>query len=165
MSSHVPFEYLKHKLWPKEGSGVKMPIWLWPLKVENRFDLLAFKSHAINHWKSFDKCYNFALYLTLIGGFHKKLWASTIVRIPISRLLTWESWDKMTFGCKFVARHREYYKGKMVASLKSGPWWILWVHVYLSFVCVSKMLQLYTDQLIVWIVQVCVNYWFTCHSP
>ncbi len=26
MSSCIPFEYLKHKLWPKEGSGVKVPI-------------------------------------------------------------------------------------------------------------------------------------------
>jgi hypothetical protein len=28
MSSHDPLEYLKHKLWPKEGLGVKMSIWL-----------------------------------------------------------------------------------------------------------------------------------------
>jgi hypothetical protein len=28
MGSHVAFEYLKHKLWPKEGSRVKVPIWL-----------------------------------------------------------------------------------------------------------------------------------------
>ncbi len=26
MGFHDPFEYLKHKLWPKEGLGVKMPI-------------------------------------------------------------------------------------------------------------------------------------------
>jgi hypothetical protein len=26
MSSHDPFRYFKHKLWPKEGSGVKLPI-------------------------------------------------------------------------------------------------------------------------------------------
>jgi hypothetical protein len=28
MGSHDPFGYLKHKLWPKEGLGVKLPIWL-----------------------------------------------------------------------------------------------------------------------------------------
>jgi hypothetical protein len=27
MGLHDPFEKLKHKLWPKEGSGVKLPIW------------------------------------------------------------------------------------------------------------------------------------------
>ncbi len=26
MGSHDPFEYLKHKLWPKEKLGVKLPI-------------------------------------------------------------------------------------------------------------------------------------------
>jgi hypothetical protein len=26
MGSHDPFGYLKHKLWPKEGSGLKLPI-------------------------------------------------------------------------------------------------------------------------------------------
>jgi hypothetical protein len=28
MGSHCSFGHLKHKLWPKEGSGVKLPIWL-----------------------------------------------------------------------------------------------------------------------------------------
>jgi hypothetical protein len=28
MGLHDPFGYLKHALWPKEGSGVKLPIWL-----------------------------------------------------------------------------------------------------------------------------------------
>jgi hypothetical protein len=28
MGSHDPFRHLKHKLWPKEGSGVKLAIWL-----------------------------------------------------------------------------------------------------------------------------------------
>jgi hypothetical protein len=26
MSSHIPFDYLKHKLWPKERPGIKVPI-------------------------------------------------------------------------------------------------------------------------------------------
>jgi hypothetical protein len=26
MGSHDPFAYLKHKLWPKEGLGIKLPI-------------------------------------------------------------------------------------------------------------------------------------------
>jgi hypothetical protein len=28
MSLHGPFGWLKHKLWPKKGSTVKLPIWL-----------------------------------------------------------------------------------------------------------------------------------------
>jgi len=34
MGLHHPFEYLKHKLWPKEGSGVKLAIWLPPIKSQ-----------------------------------------------------------------------------------------------------------------------------------
>jgi len=34
MGSHDPFEYLKHKLWPKEKLGVKVPIWLPPTKIQ-----------------------------------------------------------------------------------------------------------------------------------
>ncbi len=26
MSSHDPFKYLKHKLWPKKGLGIKLSI-------------------------------------------------------------------------------------------------------------------------------------------
>jgi hypothetical protein len=28
MGSHCSFEHLKHKLWPKEGPGVKLAVWL-----------------------------------------------------------------------------------------------------------------------------------------
>jgi hypothetical protein len=48
-----------------------------------------------------DEGYNFDLDLTSIRGLHKKLWASKVAGIPISRisgLPTWESHDKMTFG-------------------------------------------------------------------
>jgi len=62
--------------------------------------LLGSPSHIIE--KMLDKGYNFALDFTSIRSLHKKLWASKIVKVPISKkfgLLTWESHDKMTFGC------------------------------------------------------------------
>jgi hypothetical protein len=34
MGSHDPFGHLKRKLWPKEGPGVKLVIWLSPTKSE-----------------------------------------------------------------------------------------------------------------------------------
>jgi len=34
MGSHDPFELLKHKLWPKEGLKVKVPIWLSTTKSQ-----------------------------------------------------------------------------------------------------------------------------------
>jgi hypothetical protein len=36
------------------------------------------------------------------GGLHKKIWASKVIKVlisGISGLSTWESRDKMTFGC------------------------------------------------------------------
>jgi hypothetical protein len=65
--------------------------------------------------KAFDRDYNFALKLPLIGVVHKKLWASKIVKVLISKisgLPTWEAWDKMTFGYSFMVNHKEYYKGE-----------------------------------------------------
>jgi hypothetical protein len=35
MGSHDPFGHLKHKLWPKEGLGVKLPIWLPTTKSQD----------------------------------------------------------------------------------------------------------------------------------
>ncbi len=50
-------------------------------------------------------------------------------------------------------------RGKVVASPKSEPWWVLWVHVCPWHVCAPKALKLYTNQLVVWFVQVHVNKW------
>jgi hypothetical protein len=74
-----------------------------PLKVRNHLDLLACRWLAIYLWKDFDEGYNYVLDLISIGGLNKKLWASKVVGVPISGISeppTWESQDKMTFGCK-----------------------------------------------------------------
>ncbi len=52
--------------------------------------------------EALNKGYNFVLDLTSIEGLQKKLWAFQVMKVPISgisRLPTWESRDKMTFGC------------------------------------------------------------------
>jgi hypothetical protein len=67
---------------------------------------------------------------------------------------TFISW----LGTKYTIR------GKAVASPKSGPWWVLWVHVYPWLVCAPKVLQFCTNQLVVWFVQARVNNWHACHS-
>jgi len=41
---------------------------------------------------------------------------------------TWESHDKMTFGCSSYGQtQKDIIRGKVVASPKSKSWWILWV--------------------------------------
>jgi hypothetical protein len=132
MGSPNPFGYLTHKLWPKEGPGVKLPIWLPP----------QFSTYC---WKALDISYNFVSNLTSIGGLHTKLWASKSGGISI-----WEFQDSNLgvlgqndiwvlapwLGTKNIIR------GKVVASPKSGSWWILWVHVCSWLVRAPKMLQL-----------------------
>jgi hypothetical protein len=110
MRSHDPFEHLKHKLWPKEGS-----IWLLITKNKNHLDFLMCKWRATYCWKVFDKGYNFALDLTLIEGLCTKLWAFKVTRVPISRisgLQVGSLGTKWHLGAGPVARHREYYKGE-----------------------------------------------------
>jgi hypothetical protein len=34
MGLYHPFEYLKHKLWPKEGQQVKLAIWFLTIKSQ-----------------------------------------------------------------------------------------------------------------------------------
>jgi hypothetical protein len=48
MSLHHPFEHLKHKLWSKEGLGLKLAIWLPTIKSQE-------SPRATYNWKAFDK--------------------------------------------------------------------------------------------------------------
>jgi len=43
-------------------------------------------------------------------------------------------------------------RGKVVASPKSELWWVLWIYVCPWFICAPKVLQLCTNQLVVWFV-------------
>ncbi len=101
MGLHDPFEYLKHKLWLKEGLGIKVSIWLLTIKSQELLWItclqMVCKCCFTYFWKALNKGYNFALDLASIGGLHKKLWASKIVEVlilRISRFLTWEFWEK-----------------------------------------------------------------------
>jgi hypothetical protein len=78
---------------------------------------------------------------------------------------TWESRDKCHLGANHMARHRIYYKGegggfpqvRTVVNLVSPS--LPMVHL------APKVLQLYIDQLIVWLVQVCVSEWLLVILP
>jgi hypothetical protein len=121
-----------------------------PLKVGNRPHLFVWRWCATYRWKDLDDGYNFALDLISIGGLHKKLWASkswesqfrefqdsnlgVLGRNDIWVLAPWLSTENTI-------------RGKVVASPKFRPWWILWIHVCSWFVHAPKVLQLHTNQL------------------
>jgi len=115
MGSHDPFGHFKHKLWPKEGSGIKLPIWLPTIKskksprfpyVQVTCDIPLEKS-----WQG----YKFALDLILIKGLHVKLWAPKIMEVPTMGILGFPLGSPETkwhLGVGPVAKHKVYYKGE-----------------------------------------------------
>jgi hypothetical protein len=56
-------------------------------------------------------------------------------------------------GTKYIIR------GKVMVSLKSGPWWILWIRVCPWLVHAPKVFKLHINQLIVWFLHVRVSNW------
>ncbi len=102
----------------------------WTLKVKNRPNFLTCRWHATYHWKALDKGYNFALDPITIRSLHAKLCAPKVVGISnvgIFGLPLGSPGTKSHLDVAHVERHKVYYK--VVASPKSGPWWILWVRV------------------------------------
>jgi hypothetical protein len=81
----------------KKGSKSKYQFDYPPLKVRNRPKLHVCRWRATYRWKPFDEGYNIVWDHTSIEGFHKKLWASKVKGVLISKklgLLTWESQKK-----------------------------------------------------------------------
>jgi hypothetical protein len=116
MSSHDPFEYLKHKLWPKETSRVKFDQFdSQPLKVKNCPYFLACRCCATYRWKALNKGYNFALDFTSIRSLHTKLWAPKVVGVPTLGILglpLGSPGTKWHLDIGLVAKHKVYYKGE-----------------------------------------------------
>jgi hypothetical protein len=157
MGSHDSFEYLKHKLWPKEGLGVKVQIWLMTTKSQeapwNTCVKVACYVFLESSWQGLQLCFR----LHLIWTSSQEVMAFQNVKshnFGNFETLTWESRDKMTFGCSPMVNYKKYYKGegKVVVSFKFGPWWFLWIRVCPWFVCAPKVLQPCINQLVVWVV-------------
>jgi hypothetical protein len=70
---------------------------------------------AIYHWKVLNKGYNFSLNFTPIEGLKKKLWASKVAGVPISRISRLPTWVQPLWpGIKHFVRE------KVVPSPKFG---------------------------------------------
>ncbi len=113
MGSHDPFGYLKRKLWSKEGSEVKLPIWFPTTKSWKLPWFPCVQVTCTYCQKDLDEGYNFALDLTLIKGLHTKLWAYKVAKVSILRISGLSSGSHGTnwhLGVSPVARHKEYYK-------------------------------------------------------
>jgi hypothetical protein len=131
MGSHRSFGHLKHKLWSKEKPRVKLTVWFLTTKSQEstRFPCVQATCNTPlkSSWRGLQLCF----------GLHCKWWSTRKVMQPQSRgssscgnfgTPTWESWDKKAIWMWPPWRGIDNtIRGKVVASPKSGPWWVLWV--------------------------------------
>jgi hypothetical protein len=119
MASHEPFEHLQPKLWAKEGSGVKLTIWLSTTK----------RQESTSFWCPILKC-NMALESsrgelqlwfrphldwTMQSGDMSSQSSKTPTRYNFGTP-TWESREKEPFGCSLG--------GELQNILYGGRWWL-----------------------------------------
>jgi hypothetical protein len=115
MASHEPFGHLQHKLWSKEGPGIKLAVWLPTIKVGNRPDLGVCRWIVTHRWKAFEESYKFALDLIPIRGLSWKLWAPKFLGVQtrtVSGLLLGSPRTKNYSNVGAVGKRREYYMGE-----------------------------------------------------
>jgi len=103
IGSHDPFGYFKHKLWPKEGLGVKLAIWLPTTKSRESpwFTFVQVTCHIL--LKSFQRGLQLCFRPHLNQRFSQEVMSFQSLKSLNfwnfgTPKLTWKSWDKMTFG-------------------------------------------------------------------
>jgi hypothetical protein len=162
MGLHCPFGHLKHKLWPKEGSRVKLPIWLpttksrestqipyvqimcnIPLKSSRWGLQFCFGPHC--NRRSTHEVMGFQSHGSPNGG---------NFGTP-----TWESHDKKDVA--FVERCKVYYKGEGGGSPQVRPMVSLVSLSYMWLILAPKVLQVCTNHLVLvlwrsmWVIEAC----------
>jgi hypothetical protein len=164
MGSHHPLGRLKHKLWSKERSRVKLVVWL---PTTRSWELTRFTCAQVTCDTSLESSWQrlqlwFTLHLNsrfarkVMGTQSRGSFNFSNFEIP-----TWESRDKMPFRCGPRGEEKVNYKGKgggfpqvrAVVSLvgPSCPWFIL----------TPKVLQLCTNHLVLvlcrlkWVSEAC----------
>jgi hypothetical protein len=115
-----------------------------PLKVRNRPESDAFRSNATHRWKALKESYKFTLDFIPIRGLSKELWLRKVSRVQtgtISGLLLGNPETKSHSDVDAAERHEYTIWGKVVASFKFGPWWVMWVQSCPWLVLAPKVLQ------------------------
>jgi len=164
MGLYCSFGHLKHKLWPKEGPGVKLAVWLPTTKSQESTRFPCVKITCDIPLKSSRRELQLCFRPHSIRGLHAKLWHPKVARVPtlvISRLPLGSFETKSHLDVGPVERCRVYYKGegsdfpqvRAVMSLVYAccPWPVL----------APKVLQLCTNHLalvlcrFVWVNEAC----------
>ncbi len=119
-----------------------------PLKVGNRPEPGVCRWTSTHRWKDLKDSYKFSSDLIPIGGLGKELWAAKVQGVQIGivsgqfrdsqlgvpgqkAIWMWPPWS----GVEYTIW------GKVVASAKSGPWWVKWVQSCPWLVLAPRVLQ------------------------
>jgi hypothetical protein len=164
MSPHHPFGHLKHKLWPKEGSRVKLAVWLPTIKSRESTQFPCVQVAWDIPLESSQKGYNFASNFISIGNLHAKLWRPKVAGVStlaISRFSFGSLGTKSYLDLGPMERCKVYYKGEgggfsqvraMVSLVSPSCSWL---------VLAPKVLQLCTNHLVLvlcrpmWVSEAC----------
>jgi hypothetical protein len=156
---HRPLGHLKHKLWPKEGSRVRLAVWFSTIK-----------SRESTRFPCVQMACNISLESSQRGlqlffrGLHAKLWCPKVARVPtlaISGLPLGSPRTKSHLDVGLVERCRIYYKGegdgfpqvRAVVSLMCPcyPWLVLAPKVFQ--LCINHLVLVLCRS--VWVNEAC----------
>jgi hypothetical protein len=119
MASHEPFGHLQQNLWLKEGSGVKLAVWLPTIKSQEstrpRCVQVECDTPLESSWGELQVFFrphpNRRFELGVMSFQSPKSPNRDNFETP-----PWESWDKKPFGCKCC--------GQTQRILYGGRWWL-----------------------------------------
>jgi hypothetical protein len=113
--SHEPFGHLQHKLWSKEGPGVKLIVWLPTTKSQELTRFGACRWSATHRWKALEENYNFGSNLIAIWAWGEKLWMPKVPGVQtgtVSGLHFGSHGKKSHLDASVAESYREYYMGE-----------------------------------------------------
>jgi hypothetical protein len=119
MASHESFGHLEHKLWPKEGPGVKLAVWLPTTKSRESTQPGCVKVECDMPFESsrgeLQVCFRPHPDRKYEQGVMSCQSPGSLNRDNFGTP-TWESWDKQLFGCSPC--------GVVQNILYGGRWWL-----------------------------------------
>jgi hypothetical protein len=118
MASHEPFGHLQPKLWVKEGSGVKLAVWLPTTKIQestsSRRSLTEWNMGLESSQRELQLWFRFRSNRILHSGDMSSQSPGTPTRDSFGTP-PWESREKESFGCSL--------DGELQSILYGGRWW------------------------------------------
>ncbi len=155
LSSYDSCEHLKHKLWLKEGLRVKLAIWLPTTKNRESPQFPCVQVACDISLESSQQGLQLCFRLHLHRRCTHKIMGPQSHRSPNYGNFRTPTWVLVPWPCiKYIIR------GKVVASPKSGPWWVLWICVCPWFVRAPKCSNYVLTNLLfglckyVWVIEV-----------